>query len=218
MEKLNDAADQIPFGMVIVSSFKTIRNSSTGNYSIIADSPALCPLCNGRLAYRDSRRRGVMDLFGSVTVYLLRRLRCMVCKKLHTEIPDVIQPYKRYDSATIQRAIDGGPGLSPCVADDSTIRRWKSSFRESAPDMAQRLASLYARETDGSVPAGAAPRILSGVMSGNDRWLPFVMALLINGGHKLYTRFAFCPPRSHDKVEAKQKKGAMRIDKTIKDG
>jgi hypothetical protein len=107
-----------------------------------------------------------------------------------------------------------------CVADDSTIRRWKSGFAETLPDITQRLASIHAKTTNETVPIGTTSRILDDIRKNHKRWLSFVMALLINSGHKLLTRFAFCPRPSGDKVSVRtknRKDGHENYDKTIKD-
>lgn len=181
---------------------------------------SVCPFCIGELVYRDSRLRKSKDVIGNIISYLLRRLRCESCKKLHTEIPDILQPYKHYDSKTIQSVIDENSDASFCVADDSSIRRWKKSFKEAAPDVGQRVASVYVQAAGVTAPVHAADATLAHMRTGAARWLAAVMKLLINSGHKLCTRFAFCPYPFPDKVKGSTKndaKGGMKIDKTIKD-
>jgi hypothetical protein len=182
--------------MIIISSYTEQRNKKTGVYAITADNTPPCPLCSGELKYRDSRLRMLKNLLGEAAAYLLRRLRCAGCNKLHTEFPDIIQPYKHYDSATIQCVIDGGEDASRCAADDSTMRRWKSEFAESEADIAQRLAAVHAKETGSRAPTGAGAAALAGIRAAVARWLAYVMELLINGGHVIRTRFAFCPAPS----------------------
>jgi len=148
---------------------------------------------------------------------MLRRLLCDDCKKLHTEIPDIIQPYKHYDSETIQSVIDGGEKARCCVADDSTISRWKSGFAKAAPDIEQRLGSVYARDTDETLPVLSSITLLAYIRAMQERWLAFVMALLINGGHKLCTQFAFCPSSIDGIVSSTIKKGGEPDGKTIED-
>jgi hypothetical protein len=209
--------------MIIVSRFKLNNNILSGFITVIAtitESAQCCPLCGGRLTYRDSRPRKLKNLFGEVSNFLLRRLRCEECGKLHTEIPDIIQPYKHYDSETIQSVIDGTDSAQGCAADDSTIRRWKTSFAEAETDIQQRLLSVYARTTDGHAPLLAASQTLPGIKAENERWLVFVMRLLINNGYKLCTRFAFCPCPRPAKVGTVDKTaviGGKDYDKTIID-
>jgi hypothetical protein len=179
--------------MFIVSRFALSHNEITGEYTVDAAESVSCPLCNGGLKYRNKKKRGSIDMAGSVTLFLLRRFRRRICGKLHTEVPNVIQPFKHYDSATIQAVLHGDEEADTCAADDSTIRRWVKTFAEAKPDIEQRLASELAKETDGSPSFGSGASILLGIWSLHKHWLAFVMALLINRGHALCTRFAFCP-------------------------
>ena len=196
--------DPLPYGMIIVPKFELKYNEETEKYSIIvekADTATGCPLCEGFLKYRDAINRDVIDRFGEVWHFNLRRLRCMLCKKLHREIPDTIQPFKRYNSEAIQCALDGNEDALECDVDASTIRRWKAEFTKAEPDIEQRLASAYARELDEKVPVLSSTTILAYIQAAVERWLAFVMVLLINSGHKLCTQFAFCPPHPCAKLQ-----------------
>ena len=160
---------------------------------IKSKEPSLCPLCGGGLIYRDMRRRYLKNSQGEKKRFMLRRLKCEECKKLHTEIPYFIQPYKHYSSETIQSVIDNNAGAGECAADNSTIRRWKNGFSEAGPDISQRLASVYARMSNEPATINQSASILKIIMNKNGRWLAFVMSLLINAGYKLRAQFAFCP-------------------------
>lgn len=55
---------------------------------------------------------------------ILRRLQCKGCGKIHHELPDVVVPYKRHITETIEKIISGNPALVCC--EESTIRRIKA--------------------------------------------------------------------------------------------
>ena len=67
---------------------------------------------------------------GEKEMYWLSRKRCPRCKRLHTELPDFIVPYKRHCAATIERAAQGdveaiyedNPDFEPNTA--KRIRFW----------------------------------------------------------------------------------------------
>jgi hypothetical protein len=207
-------------GMIIVSSFSIHHNSELGSHSIKPARDSVCPQCSGVLKYRDSRERGVKNLFGEARRFLLRRLSCTVCGRFHTEIPDIILPYKRYDAETIQSVLDGKESASACAADDSTMRRWRASFAEAQTDMRQRIASVYACEEDTSAPIVSGVDVIARIRSTEPRWLPFVMRLLIMAGHVPCTRFAFCPDPRTVKVNETAitaTKGGTENDKTVND-
>jgi len=182
----------VPYGMVIVSSFKLSHNESSRFFTITSDEIICCPLCSGGLFYRDSKPRMLKDLLGTVSLFFVRRLRCAECNKLHTELPSIIQPYKHYSSDAIQSVLSGGEAGADCVADNSTIRRWKTDFAQAEPDVNQRLASVYAQMTEEVASIASTVYILDKIKIKIKRWLAFVMELLINSGHKIRTQFAFC--------------------------
>jgi len=206
--------------MIIVPKFELQYNEEKGIYTIISMSPCKCPLCGGAVYHRDRKARDSKRLNGEVLHFSLRRLLCENCEKLHTEIPDIIQPYKHYDSEAIQNVLDGGEEAGGCVADDSTIRRWKTYFTEAEPDIEQRLASVYAQESDETAPLLSPGMTFAAIRVMVERWLAFVMRMLINNGHKLCTRFAFCPPQGCGSIKSAGRKsdgGCKKHDKTLDD-
>ena len=207
--------------MLMVSSFELVLNKETGIYTIIPEKDNPCPLCGGALKYRNRRIRSVRSIVGEKSRYLLRRLWCASCRKLHTEFPDTIQPYKHYDTDTIQHAIDDSEEALVIDADDTTIRRWRKEYADSQAEIEQELASVYARETGATVPIHAASRLLPYIRTSIRRWLAYVTRLLINSGHRVRTRFAFCPAPPAAKMgleDTIQDKGGKQHDQTIEGG
>ena len=202
--------------MIIVPKFELKYNRETGIYTIISITACTCPLCGGSLYHRDYKPRNSKKCDGEILHFKLRRLLCDNCKKLHTEIPDIIQPHKHYDSATIQSVIDGTEESKNCVADNSTIRRWEKSFAEAASDIDRRLISVQAKETDSSVRIIFPEITIAAIKATVNRWLAFVMYLLINSGHKLCTRFAFRPPHYSDTIQSASKNNDERDIENVK--
>jgi len=202
--------------MVSVSSFRLKHNKEGQYFSIITAEAVRCPYDGGELVYRDSVFRNVKNLSSENARFLLRRLRCLICNKTNRELPDIILPYKHYRADVIQAVLDGSEEAADCHADNSTIRRWKDAFADAGPDIAQRLASVYAVSSDENIPLKAADAILDGLKGSGPRWLPFVIGLLINNGHKICTGFAFCPISKSDKVDSTTKNIAERGQKNVK--
>jgi predicted RNA-binding Zn-ribbon protein involved in translation (DUF1610 family) len=206
--------------VIIISSFKLECNKETGIFTIFSSSTHKCPLCGGFLSYRDRRCRNVINIYGESRCFSLRRLRCEVCEKLHIEIPDIIQPFKHYDSEAVQNVIDETELSKNCVADNSTISRWKASFAKATPEIEQRLVSVQARETDDNVPLLSPRLTLVYIRATIGRWLAFVMQLLINSGHKLCTLFAFRPLHYSATIQNAgndNSGGSTKYDKTFKE-
>lgn len=90
----------------------------------------VCPKCGGELKYYDSVRRLVRTKNRKTWKIPMRRLRCKKCGALHRELPEIIFPYKQYESEVIVGVIDGlitcetlGFEDYPC---EMTMTRWKA--------------------------------------------------------------------------------------------
>ena len=87
-----------------------------------------CPVCGEVLVYRDSCERIMLQEGRERSVYLIRRLKCPGCERLHRELPDCMVPYKQYAAEVISGALDGY--VTSCDEDssdypcESTMHRW----------------------------------------------------------------------------------------------
>ena len=105
-------------------NYRKIRCSKKGDiYRIVNYDVAVCPHCYSPLKVRDSRKRQVKDSSGTEYIFQLRRLYCPICKQIHLEIPDSIEPQKHYFKSTIENTLSNK--INYCTADNSTIRRWQ---------------------------------------------------------------------------------------------
>lgn len=102
-----------------------------GCFRILNKDIPICPKCGSVLSGYDTRKRIVINEYGEKTQYYLNRLRCPVCNKVHTEIPDFILPYKNYEKEVIDSVLMGWK--HECFADDSTIRRWIANYPHDLP-------------------------------------------------------------------------------------
>lgn len=154
-----------------------------------------CPCCGEKLKVIGSRRRKYRNKAGDLNVLIIRRLRCTNCNKIHHELPDILVPYKRFDSESIETVVTGSEKLDVAV-DDSTIVRWKAWFNAIANHLSGCLISIatrYQKETVidlSTLPKSVLERILHFV--GNDfRWLGRVVRIITNSNNWLHTRSAF---------------------------
>jgi hypothetical protein len=155
------------------------------------------PCCGEKLKVIGSRRRGRTDSSGDTQTLIIRRLRCKKCRKIHHELPDILVPYKRYDSESIEAALNGDGDL--CVAaDDSTINSWRIWFQSMANYLAGCLLSIAIQRGVQSVagisrlPKSALQRIRHFVGDAPD-WLARVVRSVANSNLWVHTRSAFCP-------------------------
>lgn len=69
------------------------------------------------------------DETGSARTFVVRRLRCKQCEKIHHELPDLMIPYKRYAASVVEETIFQTSHLTVAV-DESTLYRWRKWFHE----------------------------------------------------------------------------------------
>lgn len=113
--------------MIIATQYTIEYDEARGAYRIHNLKAPFCPDCGLLLSGYDTRRRHVIDGTGAARWFLLRRLHCPSCDKLHLELPDFMQAKKHYEAALIEDVLTGRS--ESCPADDSTIRRWKNKKR-----------------------------------------------------------------------------------------
>ena len=154
-----------------------------------------CPCCGGALKVIGSRRRGYIKDTGERVVLMIRRLRCELCKRIHHELPDILVPYKRYCSKSIEAVVTGEKVLS-VGADESTISRWKQWFSALATYFLGSLISITARYGKGAaeerseLPGSSLQRIWSYIGDGPG-WLARVVRPVVNANYWVQTRSAF---------------------------
>lgn len=114
--------------MIIISDYHITFNSAKNYYVVVNHIQPICPICSNKLIVRDSKKRKVLKANGNTAIIALRRLYCTNCNKMNTELPDIIEPFKRYLKAVINGVQNGT--IDYCAADDRTIRRWKTDTPE----------------------------------------------------------------------------------------
>ena len=86
-----------------------------------SEETSRCPICVAELHVIGSRSRIVIDSSGKLLRLIIRRLRCGDCGKIHHELPDMVIPYKRHCTTTIEKIITGK--CEEVCCEESTIRR-----------------------------------------------------------------------------------------------
>lgn len=66
---------------------------------------------------------------GEKRCYVIRRLQCRQCLRIHHELPNLIIPYKRHEAKVIESAIEANEP-SVLSVDESTLFRWRSWFND----------------------------------------------------------------------------------------
>jgi hypothetical protein len=94
---------------------------------IISEEENVCPLCINDLEVIGIRDRGLIDGAGNKEMLVIRRLRCVHCKKIHHELPDILVPYKRHCAETIENVIAEENACCD-FATEYKIKAWWSAF------------------------------------------------------------------------------------------
>ena len=133
-----------------------------------------------------SRKRGYIDVEDNNMTLVIRRLKCKRCGKIHHELPDILVPYKRHGSETIEEIIDEKTDTVCC--EESTIRRIKHWFDERVRYFEGCLASIAVQH--GATPTVGAIALLR-EMRENSGWLKSLVRIVVNSNLWVHTRSAF---------------------------
>jgi hypothetical protein len=102
------------------------------------------PCCGGPLEVVGSRRRVWYRRSGDQEKLIIRRLHCQPCERIHHELPDLLVPYKRYGSESIEQVVSDAEPVD-VAADESTLCRWRQWFEAWAPYAVACLTSIAIR-------------------------------------------------------------------------
>lgn len=154
-----------------------------------------CPCCGGSLKVIGSRKRGYSKETGERVILIIRRLRCLICYRIHHELPDILVPYKRYGSESIEAVLNCDKTLA-VAADESTISRWKKWFSDLANHFLGCLISIdiisnkNTVEEKSDLPQSSLQRIWRHVGDA-PRWLARTVRVIVNTNYWVQTRSAF---------------------------
>ena len=166
-----------------------------GDFSVRSAEQNSCPCCNGALHVIGSRRRIFINDQGDKIILIIRRLRCSNCDRIHHELPDILIPYKRYGSTSIESVLSEDTALT-VAADESSIRHWRSWFQERYDYLQGCLLSIAIRNgqdtAEGlySLPKSKLQKVWQYVGDAPG-WLARLVRPIVNSNLWIHTRFAF---------------------------
>jgi len=194
--------------MVILSEYELVEKPPRG-FFVVSHEKSICPCCSGALECIGSRTRTCINETSDKRKLIIRRLRCEECVRIHHELPDMLIPYKRYESKCIEAVIEQNAGLaasfgrcSPMqpglavAADESTIRRWREWFRRIVEYLAGCLESAAARFGIGAAvrPEGGGRSALKRIKrqaGAEEGWMAKAVRTATNMNLWVHTRSAF---------------------------
>jgi hypothetical protein len=125
------------------------------------------------------------DFDGQKHWYIIRRLYCKACKKIHRELPAGMQPYKHYQIGLIEGALDGREPV--CAADNSTLHRWKVWFLWAGRKMDACLIAIQLTINGLLQPLVGDQSPLTTRRGKGGFWLADSYSQTINAGYPAYT-------------------------------
>lgn len=121
--------------MIVIktSKYRIKVDEETGEFIVISLGERICPYCGDIMRKRDTRLRTRKLPGGRKIKYRLNRLKCKNCGKLHTELPDFLEPYKQYDAKLIKDVVAGVVTEDDIEAEDypcaGTMRNWRKQAK-----------------------------------------------------------------------------------------
>lgn len=129
---------------------------------------------------KDRRERIGRSYDGEKKIYLVRRMYCRDCRRMHTELPDFLIKYKHYEAQIVE---DGIEEQIPAWCNHpvpETIRRWQIWFRHILPLLNAALASVYTELEDQLPSFFRKIDYVEQLRSKGEGWLATVLDILIN--------------------------------------
>jgi uncharacterized protein YbaR (Trm112 family) len=153
-----------------------------------------CPCCGQALKVIGSRERKITGGGGERRLLVIRRLRCSQCRRIHHELPDLVVPYKRYESECVEQVVTQPEAA--VAADDATLRRWKNWFDEQSAYLLGALRSIAIRfrldpVEKSSAPSRSAHQRIGHAVGDAPGWLARVVRSVVNSNLWVHTRSAF---------------------------
>lgn len=120
--------------MIIITDYELIGDEKNV-VCISREQTAKCPICDALLYPRDTKKR-IMKKYGGICIHVcIRRLKCRECGKLHSELPDILIPYKHYAAEVIKNVVDEIVTAENLITEDypceETMKRWRQWIQRS---------------------------------------------------------------------------------------
>jgi uncharacterized protein YbaR (Trm112 family) len=172
----------------ILSEYKLVRKNENENIFIVVSGESIyCPICEGPLEYRDSRKRIWKVYGGKVNHICADRMYCERCHRLHTILPDILTPHKHYGKEVIENVLDDvctSEDLStenyPC---EKTMERWKNWFVRNKQNIEGFLQSVRSRLEEHLPILLGIGTLLKSIREEGAGWLALITKMVINLNH-----------------------------------
>ena len=142
------------------------------------------------MTHYDSIKRIWRKEGGSTDWIVIRRLRCANCSRIMRELPDVLTPYKHYETDVIEGVIEGIILPTDEESEDfptvETMERWKDWIRRNKDNINGFLKSIGYRILEFGVQLLQSKiSLLDELIKLNVDWLRIVNRFIYNSGERL---------------------------------
>ena len=153
----------------------------------------ICPHCKSVLRYRDRRNRIMKWYNGEKKTVSVRRLRCDRCKRLHTELPDILTPRKHYATEIIENVVDDvstpDDETTECFPCERTMQRWKDWIQCNKLQIDGYLKSVGSKvSSSGEELLKSGDSLLRKLRDKGADWLAIISRAIYNTGGSLLTQ------------------------------
>lgn len=95
-----------PWSLYQITRSPTMRKTI---FFVESSETSICPICGHPLVLRDHVKRIVKGKGGEIRWLLIRRLSCTndKCNAIHRELPDLLAPFKHFETDIIAGVLDG---------------------------------------------------------------------------------------------------------------
>jgi len=164
---------------------------------------ALCPKCGEQLTFHCWISRPSKDSTGSKSIYIIRVLKCgnEACPTTyHRELPDIIIPYKRYNTQAVEEALEQDNSHVAVAADGTTIWRWRKWFETKATNIVMALISVAVTVRDDADSSSLAIQnqkidnpieTIKTIVSRKVKWLNEAVRILVNSSKWVFNCSAY---------------------------
>ena len=178
--------------MIILAKYSLIHDKDNSTKCFVkSEEESICSVCGSpELKVIGSRKRKALQGDGEALILVIRRLRCMNCRRIHHELPDMLVPYKRYCGAVIEVILDDSATEVCC--ENSTIARIKSWFGGVSEYIAGCLTAIAARlDLEKALRSGPACLRIKALVGEATGWLARTVRTMVNTNNWVHTRSAF---------------------------
>lgn len=179
--------------MIVIAKYRLEKDDAISHkLRVKSEEESICPVClNRTLKVIGSRNRNALDSDGERLIIVIRRLRCLTCKKIHHELPDILVPYKRYLSECIEAIIEEAHEQIAC--EGSTIYRLRQWFNAIQFHIKGSLVSIAAmsKNSIGAVAGETILKMIKVYVGEEFGWLSRVVRIVVNTNNWVHTRNAF---------------------------